>query len=181
MDLGIKGKWALVGGASKGLGWGCARALALEGVNVVMVARADGTLAADVRPLIRLSVTVIAEQNGRREVGSAGGGGSSGRFDLDSNCPNTRAVDKPRPGLTKQAKRGGTLPRGDICAPIPCINTGRRPIQTGTSAPNSTCAATSGRGRSQSAAIACNVAAASALPPPIPEATGMVLCSRMPV
>ena len=29
MDLGIKGKWALVGGASKGLGWGCARALAL--------------------------------------------------------------------------------------------------------------------------------------------------------
>jgi len=39
MDLGINGKWALVGGASKGLGWGCARALALEGVNVVMVAR----------------------------------------------------------------------------------------------------------------------------------------------
>ena len=39
MDLGIAGKWALVGGASKGLGWGCARALALEGVNVVMVAR----------------------------------------------------------------------------------------------------------------------------------------------
>ena len=39
MDLGIQGKWALVGGASKGLGWGCARALALEGVNVVMVAR----------------------------------------------------------------------------------------------------------------------------------------------
>ena len=39
MDLGIAGKWALVGGASKGLGWGCARALALDGVNVVMVAR----------------------------------------------------------------------------------------------------------------------------------------------
>jgi 3-oxoacyl-[acyl-carrier protein] reductase len=39
MDLGIAGRWALVGGASKGLGWGCARALALEGVNVVMVAR----------------------------------------------------------------------------------------------------------------------------------------------
>jgi TldD protein len=39
--------------------------------DVVMVARADGTLAADVRPLIRLSVTVIAEQNGRREVGSS--------------------------------------------------------------------------------------------------------------
>jgi TldD protein len=42
------------------------------------VARADGTLAADVRPLVRLSVTVIAEQKGRREVGSAGGGGRFG-------------------------------------------------------------------------------------------------------
>ncbi len=48
--------------------------------DVVMVVRADGTLAADVRPLVRLSVTVITEQNGRREVGSAGGGG---RFGLD--------------------------------------------------------------------------------------------------
>ncbi len=48
--------------------------------DVVLVARADGTLAADVRPLVRLSITVIAEQNGRREVGSSGGGG---RFGLD--------------------------------------------------------------------------------------------------
>ena len=39
MDLGIAGKWALVGGASKGLGYGCAEALAREGVNVVVVAR----------------------------------------------------------------------------------------------------------------------------------------------
>jgi len=46
--------------------------------DVVLVARADGTLAADVRPLIRMSVTVIAEQNGRREVGSSGGGGRYG-------------------------------------------------------------------------------------------------------
>ena len=50
--------------------------------DVVMVARADGTLAADVRPLVRLSVTVIAEQviggKSRREVGSAGGGGRFG-------------------------------------------------------------------------------------------------------
>ena len=45
---------------------------------VVMVARADGTLAADVRPLVRLSVTVIAEHKGRREVGSGGGGGRFG-------------------------------------------------------------------------------------------------------
>jgi 3-oxoacyl-[acyl-carrier protein] reductase len=39
MDMGIKGKWALVCGASKGLGHGCAQALAREGVNLVMVAR----------------------------------------------------------------------------------------------------------------------------------------------
>jgi len=46
--------------------------------DVVLVARADGTRAADVRPLVRLSVTVIAEQDGRREVGSGGGGGRFG-------------------------------------------------------------------------------------------------------
>jgi len=39
MNFGLQGKWALVGGASKGLGLGCATALAAEGVNVVMVAR----------------------------------------------------------------------------------------------------------------------------------------------
>jgi TldD protein len=43
--------------------------------EVVLVARSDGLLAADVRPLVRLSVQVIAEQDGRREQGSAGGGG----------------------------------------------------------------------------------------------------------
>jgi TldD protein len=50
--------------------------------DVVMVARADGTLAADVRPLVRLSVTVIAEKKvggvSRREMGSGGGGGRFG-------------------------------------------------------------------------------------------------------
>ncbi|MFZ9298000.1 MAG: metalloprotease TldD [Hylemonella sp.] len=46
--------------------------------DVVLVARADGTLAADVRPLVRLSVSVIAEQAGRREMGSSGGGGRFG-------------------------------------------------------------------------------------------------------
>jgi 3-oxoacyl-[acyl-carrier protein] reductase len=39
MDLGLKGKWALVCAASKGLGKGCAQALAAEGVNVVITAR----------------------------------------------------------------------------------------------------------------------------------------------
>ena len=42
--------------------------------DVVLVVRADGLLAADIRPLVRVSVHVIAEQNGRRESGSSGGG-----------------------------------------------------------------------------------------------------------
>ncbi len=45
MDLGIAGKWALVCGASKGLGRGCALALVREGVNVVIVARGADVLA----------------------------------------------------------------------------------------------------------------------------------------
>ncbi|MCP1576781.1 protease TldD [Herbaspirillum rubrisubalbicans] len=43
--------------------------------DVVLVARADGVLAADIRPLVRVAVTVIVEQNGRREMGGSGGGG----------------------------------------------------------------------------------------------------------
>ncbi len=46
MDMGIAGRWALVGGASKGLGLGCAAALAAEGVNVVMVSRGSEALEA---------------------------------------------------------------------------------------------------------------------------------------
>ena len=50
--------------------------------DVVLIARADGTIAADVRPLVRLSVTVIAEQTKdgvvRRESGNGGGGGRFG-------------------------------------------------------------------------------------------------------
>ena len=47
--------------------------------DVVLVARSDGLIAADVRPLVRLSVSVIAEADGRREQGTSGGGG---RFDF---------------------------------------------------------------------------------------------------
>ncbi len=43
--------------------------------EVVMVARSDGHLAADVRPLVRVSITVLMEEKGRREQGSSGGGG----------------------------------------------------------------------------------------------------------
>ncbi|EGI76248.1 metalloprotease TldD [Hylemonella gracilis] len=65
--------------------------------DVVLVARADGTLAADVRPLVRLSVTVIAEQNVngavRREMGSSGGGGRFGLAYFDEETI-TRYVDE---------------------------------------------------------------------------------------
>ncbi|MCX8519148.1 MAG: metalloprotease TldD [Methylophilaceae bacterium] len=43
--------------------------------DVVLVARHDGLIRADVRPLVRLSLHIIAEENGRREQGYAGGGG----------------------------------------------------------------------------------------------------------
>ena len=52
------------------------------GVDTVLVARSDGVLAGDVRPLVRLNVQVIVEQNGRREVGFAGFGGRHGYDEL---------------------------------------------------------------------------------------------------
>jgi 3-oxoacyl-[acyl-carrier protein] reductase len=52
MDLGIAGKWALVCGASKGLGFGCAQALVHEGVNVLIVARGAEALEAAADKLI---------------------------------------------------------------------------------------------------------------------------------
>jgi TldD protein len=58
------------------------------GLDTVLVAAADGTLGADVRPLVRFNVQVIAEANGRREQGHAGGGG---RFDYAELLANGRA------------------------------------------------------------------------------------------
>ena len=55
MDLGIAGKWALVCAASKGLGKGCAAALASEGVNVVITARGDEALQATAAALRALA------------------------------------------------------------------------------------------------------------------------------
>lgn len=52
------------------------------GVDTVLVARSDGVLGADVRPLVRLNVQVIVEQQGRRESGYAGGGGRYGYAEL---------------------------------------------------------------------------------------------------
>jgi len=62
MDLGIAGKWALVCGASKGLGLGCAQAMAAEGVNLVVVARGAEALAQAAESLRALpgAATVVA-------------------------------------------------------------------------------------------------------------------------
>ena len=86
MDLGIAGKWALVGGASKGLGRGCALALVREGVNVVIVARGAEALertAAELRAHAGPAAQVLAvaaditTAEGRAAVfGVAGGPGT---------------------------------------------------------------------------------------------------------
>ena len=63
MDLGLRGKWALVCAASKGLGKGCAQALVSEGVNVVITARGAEALeatAAELRALNGGEVRVVA-------------------------------------------------------------------------------------------------------------------------
>ena len=58
MDLGIQGKWALVCAASKGLGKGCAQALVVEGVNVVITARGTDALQATAAELAALNPAV---------------------------------------------------------------------------------------------------------------------------
>ncbi len=80
--------------------------------DVVMVARADGTLAADVRPLVRLSVTVFAEQNGRREVGSAGGGGRFGLAYFDDACIEKYVDEAVKAAMTNLESR--PAPAGEM-------------------------------------------------------------------
>ena len=80
--------------------------------DVVLVARADGTLAADVRPLVRLSVTVIAEQKGRREMGSAGGGGRFGLAYFDDACISRYVDEAVQAALTNLAAR--PAPAGEM-------------------------------------------------------------------
>lgn len=80
--------------------------------EVILVARLDGRLAADVRPLVRLSLQVIVEQNGQREQGTAGGGG---RFDYtyftDDVLRNyaERAVKQALTNLEARPAPAGTM------------------------------------------------------------------------
>jgi len=84
--------------------------------DVVLVARADGTLAADVRPLVRLSVTVIAEQKiagvARREVGSGGGGGRFGLAYFDETQIKAYVDDAVKAALTNLEAR--PAPAGEM-------------------------------------------------------------------
>jgi TldD protein len=80
--------------------------------DVVMVARADGTMAADVRPLVRMSITVIAEQNGRREMGSGGGGGRFGLAYFDDAQIETYVNDAVNAALTNLESR--PAPAGEM-------------------------------------------------------------------
>ncbi len=75
---------------------------------VVMVATSDGTMAADVRPLTRVSVTLIMEENGRKETGRAGGGGRYGLTEFTDSvlqgfiddalrAARTNLISKPAP------------------------------------------------------------------------------------
>jgi len=81
MDLGIKGKRALIGASSKGLGLGCARALAEAGVDLVMNARGEAALleaAEAIRTEFGVNVTTVAaditSESGRAEVLEAASG-----------------------------------------------------------------------------------------------------------
>ncbi|MDI1231923.1 MAG: metalloprotease TldD [Methylobacter sp.] len=89
--------------------------VSLVGVHEhILVARQDGSLVADVRPLVRMNVTVIVEQKGQREQGSMGGGGRSdysyfidqdtalgyGREAVRQALVNLEAVDAPAGNMT---------------------------------------------------------------------------------
>ena len=80
--------------------------------DVVLVARSDGLIAADVRPLVRVSLTVILEDGGRREQGSSGGGARSdyGMFSDDLLREYAqRAVHQASTNLDAKAAPAGTM------------------------------------------------------------------------
>jgi len=77
--------------------------------DVVLVASSDGRLSADVRPLVRLSVSVIAEQKDRREQGSSGGGARRG---LDFFLEDDRAL-----GFAREAVRQALVNLEAVDAP----------------------------------------------------------------
>src|SRR5690625_65340 len=89
--------------------------VSLAGVHdMILLANSDGRLCADVRPLVRLNVTVIAQQDGRRENGSSGGGGRFGyEYFLEGDRALTYAREAVRQALLNLdavAAPAGTMP-----------------------------------------------------------------------
>lgn len=82
--------------------------------DTMLVAASDGTLAADIRPLVRVSVNVVVEANGRREQASSGGGGRYGLKELlAGNKPHKWAKEAVRQALVNleaQPAPAGTMP-----------------------------------------------------------------------
>jgi TldD protein len=82
--------------------------------DLVLVAASDGTLAADVRPLVRLNVSVILEQDGRREQGYAGGGARSDlNYFLSGDIPMQFAREAVRQAVVQleaQPAPAGMMP-----------------------------------------------------------------------
>ncbi len=84
--------------------------VSISGVHdIVMVMASDGTVAADVRPLVRFNINVIVEHEGRREQGSAGGGG---RFGYDYFLQDSRAE-----GYAREAVRQALVNLEAVDAP----------------------------------------------------------------
>src|SRR6202158_4409439 len=73
--------------------------------DVVLIARADGAIAADVRPLVHLALTVIAEQGGRREQGHQGAGGRFGYAFFTDEVLERMARDAVRQALVNLESR----------------------------------------------------------------------------
>jgi TldD protein len=82
--------------------------------DLILIAAADGTLAADIRPLVRLNVSVIMEENGRREQGYSGGGARAGLdYFLGNDLPLDLAREAVRQAIVQleaQPAPAGTMP-----------------------------------------------------------------------
>jgi TldD protein len=80
--------------------------------EVILVSRSDGVLAADVRPLVRLSVQVIAEAGGRREMGFSGGGARSDYSHFTDEVLKgyaSQAVSQAQVNLESRPAAAGTM------------------------------------------------------------------------
>jgi len=98
MDLGIEGKWALVCGSSKGLAYGCATALAREGVNLVLTARTA--------PALEAAASALRHQHKEIEIRTAHG-------DIATDAGRCAAL-AAAPRIDILVNNAGGPPPGDV-------------------------------------------------------------------